>query len=450
MIAAAAAFGCGCGAPPGKDAARLSAAGNTNRIASNAEILSTSNPPAGWQPHTVLRVNGRGEALRLPAWFNLVSGPYGHRNMQMPSLIFMPEKKRLLITAEFGPPPVKTIVMTSDDFGATWTRKRWMRTNAGGEPDVAMIVGTTYLGKGVVTASPESGMRLFSRDFGETWNESYPVPEVLDGKALYHWDPLLVDRDESGRIIRLAEVRYHETGYGRNDPDPARKFDQAVIWFSADVGRTWSEPRTVPEWYGVNELALVRAKNGDIIAGCRTDNPVRFTEIQDMFSGLAVSISRDNGRTWSPLNRLYEYGRHHSSFVVMPDGDIVMGYVVRAGYTDTAKGLRRFGLEAVVSHDNGRTWDLDHKYILAWWTGQCTGDTWWWGLPQSSATVLLPDGSLLTAFSTGFRNEPTQSLCVMDTALVKWRLDSRPVGTDRTISDAPFDSETRNMCDVRF
>ncbi len=440
----------GCGMALCKDSEAMKTVGNTNPSARNAEIISSSNPPIGWQKHTVIRANGSGEPLRLPAQFNLVSGPYEHQNMQMPSLIYMPEKKRLLITAEFGPPTVKTIIMTSNDFGGTWTQKRWMRTNANGDPDIAMTVGTTYLGKGVVTASPESGMRVFSRDFGETWTESYPVPAVTKGKALYHWDPLLVDKDKSGNITRLAEARYHETGYGRNDPDPTHKFDQAVIWFSEDIGKTWSEPLEVPQWYGVNELALVRAMNGDIIAGCRTDNPVRFTDIQDMWSGLAISISKDNGKTWSPQNPLYEYGRHHPSFVVMPNGDLVMVYVVRCGYTNNAEGLWRFGIEAVVSKDNGKTWDLDHKYILAWWTGKCTGGNWWWGLAQSTATVLLPDGSLLTTFSTGFRNEPGQPLCIMDTALVNWRPSNKPVNTDKTISSAPFDSDGRNKYDIKL
>jgi hypothetical protein len=425
-----------------------SAGGNTNVTARNAQIISSPNPPVGWQKHTVVRVNGAGEPLRLDARFNLVSGPYQRTNMQMPSLVYMPEKKRLLLTAEFGPPRVKTIVITSDDFGATWTPRRWLHTDAAGNPDVDMSVGTTYLGGGLVETSPEEANRIFSRDYGDTWTEIYPVPKNAAGRTLYHWDPLLVDKDKSGKIIRLAEGRWTETGHDRNDP--GKKYSQAYIWFSEDVGKTWSEATPVSQWYGVNELALVRAKNGDIIAGCRTDNPVRFTDIQDMWSGVGISISKDNGKTFSEINRLYEYGRHHPSFVVMPNGDIVMVYVVRCGYTNTAEGLWRFGIEAIVSKDNGKTWDLDNKYILAWWTGKCTGANWWWGLPQSTATVLLPDGSLLTTFSTGFRNEPGQPQCIMDTALVKWRLSNKPVGKDKTISQAQWDSDARNKYDVKL
>ena len=124
-----------------------------------------------------------------------------------------------------------------------------------------------------------------------------------------------------------------------------------------------------------------------------------------------------------------------------------MTYVVRIGYTDARDGHSRFGIEAVISQDNGRTWDLDHKYILAYWTGQVTGRNSWWGLSQTTSTVLLPDGSLLTTFGTGFRNESSQPLCKMDVGLVKWRVSNRKVNSDRTIREAPFDSDLRNKFD---
>ena len=41
---------------------------------------------------------------------------------------------------------------------------------------------------------------------------------------------------------------------------------------------------------------------------------------------------------------------------------------------------------------------------------------------------MLPDGTLLTAFGTGFRNMPGTLACLMDVALLKWRLDSQTSG----------------------
>jgi len=72
----------------------------------------------------------------------------------------------------------------------------------------------------------------------------------------------------------------------------------------------------------------------------------------------------------------------------------------------------------------------------------------WWGSTQSTSSVLLPDGSLLTAFGTGVRNLPTQKICKMDVALVKWRPSRRPVNSEHTLRAAPYESDLRNKTDL--
>jgi len=161
---------------------------------------------------------------------------------------------------------------------------------------------------------------------------------------------------------------------------------------------------------------------------------------------MGVSISRDNGQTWSELHWLYEWGRHHASMVVLPDGRIVMSYVVRLGYTDTPDGFHRFGIEAVVSSDHGKTWDLDHRYLLSVWTGIIKDDLEH-NVCQSTSTLLLPDGQLLTAFGTGFRN-PDPGIYNMEVGLVQWRVNDQPMNDDRTIVDSPYDSDLRNRFDL--
>jgi hypothetical protein len=251
-----------------------------------------------------------------------------------------------------------------------------------------------------------------------------------------------VDRDrKTGKVTRLTLADYRQT-------DPKDEYSsQAYVFYTADEGQTWSKPLEVPEWKGVNEVAFVRAKNGDLIAACRTDNPERFKSGIDHYCGLGVSISKDNGATWSPLNRLYEWGRHHPSMVVMKNGDIVLTYVVRKGYTDTADGFPQFGVEAVVSRDSGKTWDLDHRYVLSQWKGnRPITDTWAWvASSQSTSTVLLPDGSLLTAFGTGYAAAAGPN--PRDVGVVKWKLNYRGLNKDRTIRDAPWNSDQRNVFD---
>jgi hypothetical protein len=134
--------------------------------------------------------------------------------------------------------------------------------------------------------------------------------------------------------------------------------------------------------------------------------------------------------------------------VVLPNGHIVLTYVVRNGYLPDKSGRLRFGIEAVVSTDNGATWDLDHKYILASNNSIMKDDRVCWGSPQSTSNVVLPDGSLLTAFCTGVRNAPTQTLWLMDVALVKWRPSDEPANSDDALRKAPYDSDLRNKFDL--
>jgi len=219
-----------------------------------------------------------------------------------------------------------------------------------------------------------------------------------DGKAAYSPGALVVDRDPaSGGIARLVESVFH---------------DDAYVRFSTDGGRTWPTAIKAP-WIG--ETTLIGAGNGDLVAATRTDGHAGIADPEapfdrrragaerDIYSGLGVSISKDDGQTWSPVTKLYEAGRHHPSIVLPANHDLVMTYVVRLGYDDTAEGLPQYGIEAVVSRDHGRTWDLDHQYVLDGWAGA------WLErpdvqlmAPNETDTVLLPDGSPIAAYGKGF------------------------------------------------
>lgn len=399
----------------------------------------------GWAKHGVIRLNGLKSKQVLPARLYFIGGEWEYNNSQMPYLIYMPERKRLMLAVSVDKPNIKAIAVFSDDFGQTWTKPKWMHTDAEGNPVLGAATQLTYLGGGRVILGLETRY-WFSTDYGETWSDYAPVPTNSDGNMVYQWDPILVDRDpKTGKIVRLVETRYS----GNGSFDTAAYFSQGCIRFSTDEGKTWSKEINVPQWKGLNEIVLCRAKNGDLVAACRTDNAAKFLGTgDDQFSGLATSISKDNGYTWSELNHLYEWGRHHPHMIKMPDGTIVMTYVVRNGYVDDKSGLHRFGIEAVVSKDNGKTWDLDHKYILASNSSIMKDDRANWGSPQSTSNVLMPDGSLLTVFGTGVRNMPAQTLWKMDAVLVKWRLGSKPVNTENTLRKTPYQSDLRNKFDL--
>jgi hypothetical protein len=287
----------------------------------------------GWAPHTVWQLNGAAPLIPVPATLQILTRTWD-RLVTEPYLVYMPEKNRLLISLirdtikESGNTgthwPRKIVMLSSDDGGDTWTEPR----------DAVACTGLTYLGNGMVMAS--TGSRWLSVDYGETWQAVAPTPTLPNGRVFNRWDPMLVDKDPAtGRVVRLAEAGYEDV----QTPKP---HSEGYLRFSHDEGRTWPDVIKVPQWIGASEIALARAGNGDLIAACRTDptpipdpgTPVaatrttlthtRLPEGHDWYSGLGVSISKDNGATWSPVSELYDWGRMFPSMVRLPNDDLVM------------------------------------------------------------------------------------------------------------------------------
>jgi hypothetical protein len=79
----------------------------------------------------------------------------------------------------------------------------------------------------------------------------------------------------------------------------------------------------------------------------------------------------------------------------MPNGDIVMTVVVRHDLEAGQRVSYRRSCEAVISHDNGLTWDLSRKYILDEWQYYDSLEP---GHGQTGHlySTLLDDGSILT------------------------------------------------------
>jgi hypothetical protein len=405
----------------------------------NAAAASVAVRQRGWRDHVVRQRAGKGKEVRLPAKLEMVSEDLNHF-MAVPYLAYLPEKNRLLLLVGSDYPHCAE-TLTSDDLGLTWTPPKRVDPATGG-----LGIGLTNLDSGRLMLNL-GGKHWFSNDFGTTWGSPLDVPPCSNGRGWYEWDPPLVDFDkQTGKVKRL--LSYSTDNHETHTVYPEGHF-LGYVRFSDDEGRTWRDEIKVPEMYAVNEAAFVRAANGDIVASCRTDNPDRFRTEIDHYGGLAVCISKDNGLTWSPKNWLYEWGRHHPCMVLLPDGTLVMTYVVRRGYIDAPDGYPQFGIEAIVSRDDGKSWDLDHKYILHAWKGNRKGQNAWWASSQATSTVLLPDGSLVTAFGTGYRSQPGADGMPRprDVGLVRWRLNTKRLAADRTLRDAPYDSDLRNQFD---
>ncbi|MBP3704260.1 MAG: exo-alpha-sialidase [Clostridia bacterium] len=117
------------------------------------------------------------------------------------------------------------------------------------------------------------------------------------------------------------------------------------------------------------------------------------------------SESKDGGKTWSkPRQLLKNDGGSPPHLFIHSSGVLVCTY----GFRGSPRGAAPFGIKAMLSTDNGRTWDVDHEL----WMTETTADL---GYPS---TVELRDGSLLTVFYA-HPEENTPAVIMQQ----KWRIE---------------------------
>jgi len=233
-----------------------------------------------------------------------------------------------------------------------------------------------------------------------------PIGGAGNGGQFWAEGNMLVDFNADGTAKRIAATGGNLGG----KPIFQAAFFNFIRW-SEDGGRTWINQSRPPEWIyqithngktherSASEGGLVRANNGDIVIALRTDIPPHYLDKphNDSLEGIAVSISKDEGKTWSPLNHLYDAGRHHCCLAKLPNGDLVMTYVVRINMKDGKLADQRRGMEAIISKDNGKSWDLDRVYILDEFK-YLNPAQWYDGKSGHVAVCTLKDGSILSIY----------------------------------------------------
>ena len=97
----------------------------------------------------------------------------------------------------------------------------------------------------------------------------------------------LVDRNAQTGKTTLYETAYYSTGSTMSGG-----YAWAYLRTSVDGAKTWSQAIQPPAWSGVNEVALCRARNGDLIAAVvLSANAKQITAVRA--NGDAVQISGD-------------------------------------------------------------------------------------------------------------------------------------------------------------
>ncbi|NLR56828.1 hypothetical protein HGH93_01855 [Chitinophaga polysaccharea] len=358
---------------------------------------------------------------------------WNNDDIQQPYLVYMPEQNKLLMQLLSFPAVVngnnnsQRVLVSSTDQGTNWSSRTQFPI---GKP-----IGLTYAGNGVLYSFEDNFKKAFYRstNYGASW-VSFSNPDTTN---IFPWNPLLVSNDNGIQQIT-------ETGYRQYNPpfdSNPNYYSLPYVRSSINQGTTWSVPRAIPNWKYFNEVSLVVAPNGDWVAALRKDvDRTQFPHSSypnnfDNYSGLAVSISKDKGATWSNPQVLFSYGRHHASMLVLNDQHtILMTYAVRVGgarngiddnFSNSPDGYPYYGIEAILSTDNGATWNINKRYIISRWKGNLplTNPNYCYRSCQSTSTVQLPDGTLLTAYGTGrYRTTSGNGEWFMDTDVVRWKV----------------------------
>ena len=377
---------------------------------------------SGWHDHLIRQRDGKGGWVVRPALRQELKDPDANNTMPF-GLVAMDNgeiamicSREITVEGKWTPYPVLAF---SKDGGNSWTDFQSM-PGVTGRP-----MYLTYHGGGSLSFLA-GGRRLFSHDYGRTWPESIEDPRTTDGMTFHREGNAWVDRDEDGHAQAILDLGWHYKP-GESHPKSAAT---VVFRRSIDGARTWIDEVAPPQWKftmlhdrkywlrGVSEGALVRAANGDLVAALRTDMPPKYFEGQhnDNIEGTSISISKDNGRTWSDMKILFHAGRHHANLQRLPNNDLVCTLVVRTDVRDGKLASDRRGADALISHDHGVTWNLDRRYELDAFEANHS-ENWVDTFAGHIGAVVLDDGHIISAYG----NYPRKAA-----VLIKWKPDAEP------------------------
>jgi len=333
-----------------------------------------------------------------------------------------------------GSKTIEPIIAFSKDGGATWSSFTTVPGTRGRPQYLAHLGGGRLSFVTEVLDQGGKPQRIFSDDRGRTWTRRVEHPPTKGGLGFGLEGNPWIDRDERGQARAILELGWHYA------PGKSHPRDDATVVFrrSTDGGMTWIdevEPRgwkfstehQGKRWLrGVSEGAIVRASNGDLVAALRTDMPPQYFEgpHDDSLEGTAVSISHDDGKTWSKLQFLYQAGRHHANLQRLPDGNLVCTLVVRDDIQEGKLVSHRRGCDALISHDHGRSWNLDRRYELDRFDFLRPDGYWVDGMCGHIASVALDDGHVLSAYG---------QYQLGATVLIKWKPENAPIPSSSRI-----------------
>jgi len=229
-----------------------------------------------------------------------------------------------------------------------------------------------------------------SRDNGVTWGDTVQLPVSAPH------GPIVLD---DGTLLYLGKEHFSDMWDVQDKPHCL------ATWTSSDDGLSWQKLGDVeiPEGYvldNFHEPHAVQLKDGRILGVIRAQNAAgdeKHPLAANVGFTMFTTWSLDGGKTWSDMQKLDVSGSP-PHLLLHSSGAIICAFGRRE---------KPFGERALVSKDNGETWE---EYVLN--VDGIDGDL---GYP---ASVELSDGSVLTMY---YQKAPGDRKCSI--LYTKWNLE---------------------------
>ena len=274
-------------------------------------------------------------------------------------------------------------IYRSDDNGLTWNKIKTQGAALAGKEQSMLCLpdNKTVL---LTTQHDGSGTTLYhSADGGVTWAKI----DYGDHSLSYKRDLIYLS---DGGIYMFNSVGNRQEVEGPN----------SIAWRirSTDGGLTWGDRQEVKSWqrrrpffseatvFAFDDTHFLKASriNGAHIEGI-TGVPKPGNDYE-MIQSNAFMESFDAGLTWSSPPKIpLDYSDVHAKIIKLSDGRLLCTYRNRSRLP--------FGVRAIFSEDNGKTWDTDHRILLG------AHSTFFGGWQTD---IQLPDSSMLTCWAWAY------------------------------------------------
>lgn len=269
-------------------------------------------------------------------------------------------------------------IITSADGGKTWSEPKTVVDGSGDDRNPALGQlknGDIVLAYAILHGYDSTGLKLSkvpsereaegvyvlcSHDGGITWTKPELSPAIHEiqknGGSVSPYGKLT--QLPNGTVLMSVYYQFADS-----------RGHQEYVFRSHDNGKTWVDPVLVGEHY--NETALVSLSGNHVLAAMRSEEG----------GHLATTASQDGGLTWSKAVQITQDKEHPADLLLLKNGDLLLTFGERN---------KPFGVQAILSHDLGKTWDEKSRIVLA--NDAASTDC---GYPSS---VQLRDGKIVTIY----------------------------------------------------